>query len=262
MKIAIYAHFSSCDRIVTHAWPFLKELLKLDFKLIFVSNSAVCDADLNILKSLGVEIILRGNCGLDFGMWNAALKTINVSEVEELLLTNSSIIGPLAPLGPIFEQAKVWQCDFWGITDSTELAPHLQSYFIVLRKNVIESLAFERFWSSMMPYHSKSQIIRSYEIGLTIWLEEQGFRWRALISQESVWKICAQKRSMLKTGLDRILKRKWFLENTTLSYPELVLEMGSPFFKSSLLVSGSRTVTAEKASKVLEAAKAKANLRL
>jgi lipopolysaccharide biosynthesis protein len=35
------------------------------------------------------------------------------------------------PLDGIFDSTTVRDCDFWGITESTKIAPHLQSYFLV-----------------------------------------------------------------------------------------------------------------------------------
>ena len=254
MKLAIYAHFSPCDRIVTHAWQYLNELLDLGFKVIFVSNSLVCIEDEDKLKRRSIEVIFRDNVGLDFGMWKSALAQQDMRECSELLLTNSSVIGPLAPLAPIFEEAKKWNCDFWGLTDSFEMAPHLQSYFIVMRKRVIISDAFRSFWESVLPYQSKYQIIRSYELGLTVWLEENGFSWRPLIYQMDVWKSHHANRSLLRKVFDKLSRTKVFMDNTTLSYPALILQMGFPFIKSSLLTSGSNALTPQEAVKILEAA--------
>lgn len=230
-KVAIYAHYSPEARIVSHSWPYLESLIALGFKVIFVSNSDICVEDVKQLEGKDIKIILRENIGLDFGMWKAALEVIDISSTGQLLLTNSSIMGPLMPLGPIFEESAKWQCDFWGMTDNTEIAHHLQSYFIVFGERVIRSQAFKLFWSAVLPYSSKNQIIRSYEVGLTVWFEEQGFTWRPYISQSSVWETYSQQRGFLKRTADRIRRRRVNLENITLCYASLLVEMGFPFQK-------------------------------
>lgn len=234
-KVAIYAHYSPNARVLSHSWPYLESLINLGFSVIFVSNSDISIEDTSKLKGKNIKIIIRKNIGLDFGMWKSALENIDISSTGQLLLTNSSIIGPLKPLGAIFEESAKWQCDFWGMTDNTEIAHHLQSYFIVFSERVIRSQAFKLFWSAVLPYSSKNQIIRSYEVGLTVWLEEQGFTWRPYISQSSVWQTYSQQRGFLKRTADRIRRRRVNLENITLCYAGLLVEMGFPFQKCAYL---------------------------
>ena len=72
-------------------------------------------------------------------MWQAGLAEYDLSKVEELLLTNSSIVGPLQPLAPLWQNSSVKQCDFWGLTDNDEFGCHLQTYFMVFRRQVIQA---------------------------------------------------------------------------------------------------------------------------
>ncbi len=252
VKIAIYAHFSTSDRVVPFAWPYLDDLAKLGFKIIFVSNSPVGDADSADLKERGTKLIVRENVGLDFSMWKCALESLDLSSVSQLLLTNSSIIGPLSPLAPILERAKDWNCDFWGMTDNNELALHLQSYFIMLSEKVIQSEAFIAFWKSVLAYQSKDQIVMSYEVGLTAWLQQNGFSWRPLVYQKDVWESYVRSRDFLRRTADRIIPGRGIpMGNTSLLFPDLLLEMGVPFLKSSLLKHGSRRITTQYASELL-----------
>ena len=124
------------------------------------------------------------------------------------------------------------------MTDNTEIAPHLQSYFILFGERVIRSQAFNMFWNAVLPYSSKNQIICSYEVGLTVWLEEQGFTWRPYISQSSVWKTYSRNRGFTKRTADWVRRRKTNLENVTLCYASLLVEMGFPFHKCALFNPG------------------------
>ena len=253
VKLAVYAHFSSSDNVVAFAWRYLESLSILGFELIFVSNSTICDSDCIRLESMRAKVIVRNNIGLDFGMWKTALDRVDLATISELLLTNSSIIGPVTPLAPIFEKARAWDCDFWGMTDNAELAPHLQSYFIVLNRRVVNSRAFKYFWKSVLPYRSKDQIVMSYEVGFTVWLHEQGFTWRPLVYQKDVWQSYIQSRDFLRRTADRIIPgRGLSIGNTTLLFPDLLLNMGVPFLKRSLLSHGSRRISSQDAQRLLE----------
>ena len=235
VKLVVYAHFSSSDDVVAFAWPYLESLLGLGFELIFVSNSQICGPERLRLESMGAKVIVRDNIGLDFGMWKAALNRVDLATISELLLTNSSIMGPVLPLAPIFERARQWNCDFWGMTDNAELAPHLQSYFIVLNEKVLRSEAFRDFWKSVLPYRSKDQIVMSYEVGFTVWLQEQGFTWRPLVYQRDVWNAHIGDRGLLRTVRDRIRYKPNCMGNVVLLFPDRLLALGMPFVKSSLL---------------------------
>ncbi len=247
MKIAIYAHFSPTSQVMWFAWNFLESLRQLGFRVIFVSNSPIDKVGASRLEELGIDVIIRENIGLDFGMWKAALETLDLSAISELLLTNSSIAGPFRPLAQIFEEARTWDCDFWGMTDNCEIGRHLQSYFLMFNGNVVKSDAFKHFWESVLLYKNKEQIIASYEVGLTIWLEEQGYKWRPLVYLDDVWSSYKVGRNLVQRLADRIPGRPLPKGCPTLFFPELLLKMGVPFLKSSVLHHGSRGITREKA---------------
>jgi hypothetical protein len=115
-------------------------------------------------------------------MWARSIAVQNLQDWDELVLTNSSVYGPIAPLSRTFQRMTESPCDFWGLTDSLELDYHIQSFFLVMRRRLLHSGAVERFFASILPYRTKWQVIRSYEIGLTHFLLDQGFTPDVLVS--------------------------------------------------------------------------------
>lgn len=252
MKVGIYAHFSLSDTIKADIWDYLEELILINFGLVFVSNSPICQQDAERLEAMCLKVIKCENVGLDFCMWKAGIASVCMPEITELLITNSSIIGPLRPLAWVFNKAAGWNCDFWGLTDNAEIAPHLQSYFIVFRKCVIDSWEFRDFWNGVLPYRSKQQIIMSYEVGLTVWLGERGFFWRAMFEQKEIYRIRLSDRTFFEGICDKILGQPITMGNVTLLFPELLLELGFPFIKASLLNHGSNMVSPEDARAIID----------
>jgi lipopolysaccharide biosynthesis protein len=158
-------------------------------------------------------------------MWQEALADPSILRTsDELVLTNSSVFGPLHPLGPIFRRMEGEPCHFWGMTDNFEYRWHLQSYFLVFKRSVLEAEAFRRFWGSVLPYRSKGQIILSYEVGLTSFLLDHGFVGQAVVPTAS-W---AGKVERWRMDFAR-------RHNPTLFYPERLLARGMPFVKAALL---------------------------
>jgi rhamnosyltransferase len=241
-RLAIYAHYGSSPPVAGHVLFCLRHLAELGFQICFVSNSEISPASEVPLKKFCERIIVRENTGLDFSMWQRGLAAHDLMKFEELLLTNSSIIGPLQPLAPLWQNPAVADCDFWGLTDNDEFKPHLSSYFLVFRQRVLHSPRFQDFWRTVLPYKNKAQVIFSYELGLSGWLEEGGFQWRAVFAQDEVISSYRHGRSFWERCRDNCRFLNHLYRNrelpgrsTTLIYPDQLLQRGMPFLKAALL---------------------------
>ena len=246
MKIAIYAHFGTERRVAPHAWLTLQAVRSQGYEVIFVSNSEVCKEDQGALQTLVQRQIYRENTGLDFSMWKTALLELDLSTVDELLLTNSSVIGPLFPLDKAMQTAADWDCDFWGMTDSPDYNWHLQSYFLVFRKKALVLPAFRKFWDAVLPYNNKLQIIYNYEVGLTQWLEQAGLRWKAVAHWNTVistYSAYRRSRSFIRKVWEKRKPHQIMGCNSPLFFPGILIDLGVPFVKASLLNKGNDLVS-------------------
>ena len=258
-RLAIYAHYDRSPQVAGHVLFCLQHLAEFGFQICFVSNSEVSPASEAALKKFCDRVIVRENTGLDFCMWQRGLTEYDLAQFEELLLTNSSIIGPLQPLASLWQSPAVADCDFWGLTDNDEFTPHLSSYFLVFRQRVLHSERFREFWRTVLPYKNKWLVIFSYELGLSTWLEEGGFQWRAAFPQKQIIEAHRSSRGFLQRCGDRCrflnylyLNRQLPPRNTTTVYPDLLLQRGMPFLKVSLLHQKSSRITPSMAFLFLE----------
>jgi len=224
-RLAIFAHYDADNRVRRYILYLLEQLHEECEDICFVSTSELPRSELDKLRGVCSEVMLKDNVGLDFGMWQHALERLDLASYDELVLVNSSIFGPIRPLGPIFRRMDSVPCDFWGITDNVEIAWHLQSYFLVFKQQVLRSPAFARFWQSVLPYRDKDQVIRSYEVGLTIFLREAGFVAEPVVPMDLVlsWSVGAQ-----------FAPKRWS-HNPTSYHPVSLIEAGCPFVKVELL---------------------------
>lgn len=223
-RVAVFAHFDARDEIKPYVLFYLRALRPHCARVIFVSTANLTAGVLASLDGLCDATMLRANVGFDFGMWQHALAGMKLDNVDELLLTNSSVFGPFRPLARVFDRMAGEDCDFWSITDNYEHHWHLQSYFLCFRKRTLESDAFRRFWSNLLTYSDKSQTVLSYELGLSQWLVEAGLRGKAFISAASLFP---------KGPLRHLYRHKH--RNPTSFHPVRVLRRGSPFVKVELL---------------------------
>ncbi|MGA9586275.1 MAG: rhamnan synthesis F family protein [Terracidiphilus sp.] len=253
MRLALYAHYSESGGLARYVLFYLRKLRELGFQICFISNSPIPKSGEQELHDLCEKIIQRENTGYDFAMWRRALAEYELTQFEELLLTNSSIVGPFNPLEPLWQRAAVNQCDFWGLTDNDDLGRHLQSYFLLFRRQVLEHPCFQTFWHSVLPFRDKQLVIGSYEIGLTRWLEQHGFNWNALFPQKDIHALFLNRLSFTEKLKNRF-RPVWLPQNTTVLLPDLLLECGMPFLKIGLLKGdGEMLFPANRALRLLDA---------
>lgn len=255
LRLALYAHYSPSDKVALYVLFYLRKLRELGFRICFISNSPIPASGEAELREICEKVIQRGNTGYDFGMWQQAIASYRFDDIDELLLTNSSIVGPLRPLKALWEHPTAKESDFWGLTDNDEFARHLQSYFIVFQRTVLQHPGFRRFWSSVQPIGDRNSIIQRYEVGLTRELQKLGLRWSALFPQKNIHVLFLRRREWSERLRYRIGYSK-LPRNSTMRLPDLLLECGMPFLKTRLFAAGEdlrMQVSAELAMRLAEA---------
>ena len=240
-RLAIFAHYDSGDEIQPYILFHVRALREVCDEVIFVSTARLSDRETAKLREHCANIILKENVGYDFGMWKHALQAIDVDAWDELVLTNSSVFGPIFPLRESFDTMAGNACDFWGMTGNYEIAWHLQSYFLVFRRNVLHSPAFAEFWRSVLPNGDKSKTIRHYEVGLTGFLEKRGFRAGQLVDLELL-RAFRIRRMLL--GRSR--------RNPVIYYPVQVIRCGMPYLKVAHFRDNPRNLHLDKLCRAVE----------
>jgi rhamnosyltransferase len=174
-RVAVFAHYDRQNTIKRYILRHLAALREVCDEIHFASTSQLAAGELAKLDGLVASRRLCDNAGYDFGMWAQMIAPLHLQDWDELVLTNSSVFGPVSPLAQVFARMSDIACDFWGMTDSLELEYHIQSFFLVFRKPILTSGKLEEFFASVLPYRHKWQVIRSYELGLTHFFLDEGF---------------------------------------------------------------------------------------
>ena len=154
-------------------------------QVAFVSASPALARDaaaLAQLQQLCVLVAVRHNEGYDFGSWKAALQLCWpwIEAAPRLILTNDSCYGPIVPLDELFERLGRSQADVVGLTESTLMRPHLQSFFIAYSRRLVRTPIFRAFWDNLGVWADKRQIVRAYEVGWSSLLQQLGYSTEAL----------------------------------------------------------------------------------
>lgn len=212
----------------------LERLRPLASELVLVSNSPMAQAARTDAEHLCNKVILRENIGLDFAGWRDALSHYDTNQWDEVVLTNSSIVGPLFPLAPIFEEMDSRDCDFWGMVHSRHRGSHLQSYFLSFSDRVIRSEAWRDFWRNVEDEPAKKKIIQRYEVGISQTLMENGFTFATFVEDLKF------PDSIRLVHINRLRSHVLIpfnanYVNKTVELHHEFLEQGMPYLKASLL---------------------------
>jgi len=246
-RATIFVHYDKDNIVDEYVYKYLYELQKISSYLLFLSTAKLQEEDMNKLSVYCQDVIIRENVGYDFMSYKIGLESFNYGKYDEVIICNDSVYGPFYPLKQLFENMNSSKCDFWGITDNTDISHHLQSYFLVFKKSVIHSEVFKEFWDSVVILDSKDEIIRKYEIGLTKFLLDNGFSSDVYAkfypTNKQVLFIFLKKLTLLRIlnkFLDIVreknkIKRIGKINNTHYFWKELLIYGKSPFVKIELL---------------------------
>jgi hypothetical protein len=162
--------------VAPHVQRYLAQLAEVADRLVVVSTAELTPAGRHSLERHG-ELLVRRNEGYDFLSWKTGLEHVgDWDSYDRVLICNDSVVGPFRPLADVLGSVDPRDVDFWGITESAEIAPHLQSWFVVFERPVLRSGILHGFWRAMRPESDRYWVIRRYEIGMSRLLLTAGFR--------------------------------------------------------------------------------------
>lgn len=229
--LCILAHFDRDGVVDDYVVSYLRALDELGCETVFVSTAEnLDDKSVRKIKPFCSKFIIKQNVGYDFASWRTGLAAVgDLSAYDRLIIANDSVYGPLQDLRKIFAEMDSRNIAFWGITDSLKYGRHLQSYFLVYDKPVLQSKIFSEFWRKLPDFRIKYVVIIQGEVGLSRRLVAAGFDFLAYCPIETVQEAQqADARTLAKKFRDPRVSpthRGW----------RALMSVGCPFLKVQLL---------------------------
>jgi lipopolysaccharide biosynthesis protein len=224
-RILCYAHYDPDGQVRRYVRHVLAWFKSLGYDIHFVSTAGLDGGTLRSLSTYCRSVSLRENAGYDFCSWRKAILEIDPRRADQVVLLNSSVIGPLGPCEELLDTMQRGHSDVWSLTESWETRRHLQSYFLCFERPVLSDPSFLEYWTAVMAAEDRQAVIQKYELELASYFESHGFRAGAFISRNNLRQA-------------HFFSRHWRFHkrgNPTLLYPDLLLKMGMPFLKLQLL---------------------------
>jgi len=195
-----YDNNGICDDYVAY---YLGEIKTVCERLVIVSNGSLAPETRDRFLEYTADqsdLRVRENKGFDAWGYRTGLMHIGfegLAEYDEVLIANDTVFGPVYPLETIFSEMEVRdELGFWGMTqhpayEKEDLvtrnnpygyAPeHLQTYFVVFRKALMESEVFERFWRKLLPIDIYQEAVGKFETIMTKMFSDEGFSWDSFV---------------------------------------------------------------------------------
>ncbi len=231
-KVCVFAHFDRRGEVHDYVLHYLDSLRRAGFAIVFVSNavnlrpSAIAD-----VSTRAALVLSRKNMGGYFGAYKDAIAAIgDLSGIDQLLLANDRLYGPLWGLSDVLARIVALRGQFWGLTDSWQRAYHLEPDFLLFGSAAISNPAFGQFWRGVRYVNSKSYEFRHYEVGLSQALLRAGLRGGVLCSYRDMSRVVVDAVRNGALSGDRLDERQRHLSDAY----ELV-QKGTPFDLSAYL---------------------------
>ena len=176
-RTVVMAHWDPHNRVDHYVKYLCKHFKELGWRVVLSSANPVTLVAENSDHSDWVDAIVCRLCpGYDFTSWKAALHCFpSLFKCEALIICNDSFFGPVGSFENIFTQMQKVDCDFWGLTESRQRCPHLQSYYLLFRPLALRHTAFKDFFDAVPLCDDKDKAIRC-ELSLALWLALHGLR--------------------------------------------------------------------------------------
>ena len=185
-RYAVFAGYSADGSVAPYVLRYLSGLKAVTDGIVYITDSPLSPEAQKQVAPYVIHGEYQRHGEYDWGSYKRGynwLKAKNLlRHADELIFANDSAYAPLQTFRPMFNQMRSRsELDFWGNTQNQRFNPHLQSYFLVFRRPVIISKSFAAFLNGVKAQPDHSLYITEYEIKLTPFLQNLGYKWDSYI---------------------------------------------------------------------------------
>ncbi len=201
-KRLVIFFFNDADGVVDRYVSYMLEDMKKNCRELFVvCNGKLTPEGRDVFRKVTPNILVRENKGFDVWAYKAVLEYYGweaLQAYDEVVLMNSTIMGPVYPFAEMFKEMDQRDVDFWGITkfhkdeynslgcECGYTPEHIQSHFIAVRRSMLQSPEFKKYWDKMPSITSYEEAVRQHEAVFTQLFSDAGFRWDVFVNTDDL----------------------------------------------------------------------------
>ena len=230
-RICLFAGYDSKNIIHDYVIYYLKELSTV------ADVYYMADNEISEHEKAKITPYVKGAYGFnhkkyDFGSWQELIKIIGwekISEYDELILANDSVFGPLYPIKELFERLekdKEWEvcciteeCSIEKTLKTYTVNNFIQSYFVIIKKNIFMQDYIKQFFHDYTLYTSKADVVLNGEKKLSKILIKNNVAIKKIV--EKLYDPFKEWKSILKSGSPFIKKSKFINKEYNTKYETL-----------------------------------------
>ncbi len=196
-RLAIYFFYDEKGIVDDYVLYMLRDLLKNISELLVVCNGKLTQKSREKLESLTPKVFVREDKGFDAWAFKEGMEYYGwdkLNKFDELVLMSYSVFGPFYPLKSMFDGMNNRDVNFWGVTlyNGSNFDPsnfdrplnipaHIQTYFLAIRKDMLRSPEFQRYWESLPTFTDYKELIACHSAVFTKHFETKGFSWQVYV---------------------------------------------------------------------------------
>lgn len=201
--------------------------------MVFVCNGKLTEESRNKLIPWVDKIIVRENKGFDGWAYKTGIDDIGwaaLSEYDELIMTNHTVMGPVDSYQDMFDQMDGRELDFWGVTknysidydftgtfEDGHIPEHIQSHFIAVRRSLFDKECFHKYWDEFPQINNYGDAIGKHEALFTKHFSDMGYSWQVYVDTDDIRDMCDYPLvnmpvEMLRRGCPFFKRRSFFHE--------------------------------------------------
>lgn len=187
-RLLIYVVYDRRGEVEDYVPYALTDLRRFCDRILVISNGALTEAGRATLEGVADEVLERENSGFDIWGYKHGIDHVadGIGEFDEVILANDTWFGPVRPFDPVFERMDGQELHFWGMTDHLRVEPnpftgrdylayHLQSYWLVARKELFSSTEWIDYWANLPVMNGYEDAVVKHEAVFTEKFTSHGF---------------------------------------------------------------------------------------
>ena len=232
-RLAIYFFYDKDGIVDNYVFTFLDDLKLNVSDLLIVSNGKIENKSKKRLANYG-NVIERENKGFDVWAYKTGIDYYGWRKLEtfdEIIMINSTIMGPLYPFKETFDLMDPQDLDFWGLTEFFEfpidpsgaspygyIPDHIQSHWIACRSSLVISSDFHDYWDNLEDISTYWEAVGKHEMYFTKHFCDLGYKWKTSVKMSDFRNFNGYPLLMCPVNLIKerrcpIFKRRSFFDN-------------------------------------------------
>ena len=223
-RYAVFAGYNKDGVIEPYVVTYLRGLDEVCDGSVYIADSKLKEGEEK--KLYGINILYmehKRHNEYDWGSYKRGYVWLRdngyLDKADEIVLANDSTYAPITSFKPMFkEMGENKNIGFWGNSFAMYGVPHIQSYFMVFRKEVFNDKGFEEFILSIKHQEEHFDYVRKYEMEFTQYLRGKGYYYKSylprvgkvddedVLANPSIYPL-----EYIKKYQNQFIKRKFFL---------------------------------------------------